>query len=128
MKTKLTKEHIQFLKNYGNVITDLVGNEITTIPFAFHKGKKEDTYEVYKIISEEEITQRDKPMQVSFTTTDQTEIKRIAKADDMANFIWELVHNGWREFKETNYDYEKAWGKINELLDENNIVIDDLWG
>jgi hypothetical protein len=60
------------------------------------------------------------------TTNDPSEAKRLAKADDMAAFIWQLVHNGWRDFKHTDYDYEKAWGKIHELLDEYSINIDDL--
>ena len=65
-------------------------------------------------------------MKVTFETEDPQEIKRLAKADDMALFIWELVHNGWRDFKHTDYEYEKAWDKINELLSTHNIDIDDL--
>ena len=65
-------------------------------------------------------------MIVTFKTNDPQEIKRLSKADDMAIFIWELVHNGWRDFKHTDYDYEKAWEKIHELLSEHNINIDDL--
>jgi hypothetical protein len=65
-------------------------------------------------------------METTFKSTDSTEIKRLSKADDMALFIWELVHNGWREFKHTDYDYEKSWDKINQLLDDYNIIIDDL--
>lgn len=63
-----------------------------------------------------------------FKSNDQEEIKRLAKADDMANFIFDLVHNKWREFKGTDYDYQPAWDKINELLDEHNIQIDDITG
>ena len=51
---------------------------------------------------------------------------RCVKSLDMANFIFELTHNGWRDFKHTDYDYEKAWKKINALLEEHNINIDDL--
>ena len=65
-------------------------------------------------------------MKVAFESEDSMEIKRLSKADDMAMFIWELVHNGWREFKHTDYDYTKAWDKINALLKEHNIDIDDL--
>jgi hypothetical protein len=65
-------------------------------------------------------------MKATFESDDDQEIKRIAKSTDMAMFIWELVHNGWREFKHTNYEYEKAWDKISSLLDEHNIKIDDL--
>jgi len=65
-------------------------------------------------------------MVVTFTSEDDQEIKRLAKSNDMAQFIWELVHNGWRDFKHTNYDYQPAWNKINELLEQHNINIDDL--
>ena len=65
-------------------------------------------------------------MKATFTTEDPAEIKRLSKSEDMASFIWELVHNGWRDFKHTDYDYQKAWDKIHELLNEYNIDIDDL--
>lgn len=65
-------------------------------------------------------------MKAIFETDDPMEIKRLIKANDMASFIWELVHNGWRDFKHTDYDYEKSWGKIHELLQEYNIDIDNL--
>jgi len=65
-------------------------------------------------------------MKAIFTSEDPVEIKRIAKSDDMANFIWELVVNGWREFKYTDYDYEPAWKKIRDLLEEHRIDIEDL--
>ena len=51
---------------------------------------------------------------------------RFAKADDMANFIFDLVYNGWWDFKDADYDYTIAWKKINELLEEHNINIDEL--
>ena len=65
-------------------------------------------------------------MKAVFRTSNPQEQKIIVKANDMAMFIWELVHNGWREFKHTDYEYEKAWGKIHQLLEEHNIDIDDL--
>lgn len=65
-------------------------------------------------------------MKAKFTSKDPMEIHRLSKANDMAMFIWELVHNGWREFKHTDYDYEKAWNKIHSLLEKYNINIDDL--
>lgn len=65
-------------------------------------------------------------MEVTFRTDEPLEIKRLAKSTDMASFIFELVHNGWREFKHTDYDYEKVWSKIHSLLEEHNIIIDDL--
>lgn len=67
-------------------------------------------------------------MEATFRTDEPLEIKRLAKSTDMASFIWELVHNGWREFKDTDYDYEKAWAKIHSLLEEYNIIINDLIG
>lgn len=65
-------------------------------------------------------------MKATFRSKDPIEIKQLAKAPDMAMFIWQLVHNGWRDFKHTDYDYGPAWDKIGELLDEYNITPDDL--
>jgi len=65
-------------------------------------------------------------MKATFESDDPKEIQRLSKANDMASFIWELIHNGWRDFKHTDYEYEKAWGKIGELLEEHNIDIDGL--
>ena len=65
-------------------------------------------------------------MKAIFETEDEMEAKRLAKAGDMASFIWELVHNGWREFKHTDYDYQKAWDVIHRLLEEHSININDL--
>ena len=65
-------------------------------------------------------------MKTWFKAEEETEAKRIAKSTDMALFIWQLVHNGWREWKHTDYDYQPAWDKIHELLDEYNIIPDDL--
>lgn len=65
-------------------------------------------------------------MKAIFKSDELTEIKRLSKSTDMAMFIWELVHNGWREFKHTDYDYEKSWDKIHDLLNEFNINPDDL--
>lgn len=65
-------------------------------------------------------------MEAIFKSEDDMEIKRLAKSTDMALFIWELVNNGWREFKHTDYEYEKAWDKIHKLLDDYNINIEDL--
>jgi hypothetical protein len=67
-------------------------------------------------------------MKITFETEDKQTALRLAKADNMAGFIWELVYSGWRGFKHTDYNYEKAWDKINELLDEYNINIDELYG
>jgi len=39
---------------------------------------------------------------------------------------WQIIHNGWKDFKHTDYDYQKAWDKIREILEEYNIDVDDL--
>lgn len=61
-----------------------------------------------------------------FSTKNPILIKQLSKANDMAGFIWELKHNAWRDFKHTDYDYTKAWNKIDELLEEFNINPDEL--
>jgi len=66
-------------------------------------------------------------MEAIFKSNDPNEIKRLSKVNDMASFIWELVNNGWREFKDTDYDYEPAWEKINKLLEEHGIDIEDIF-
>lgn len=65
-------------------------------------------------------------MEATFKSYDEDEIKRIAKSRDMANFIFELVYNGWREFEDTDYDYTRAWKKIEELLERFKITPHDL--
>jgi len=65
-------------------------------------------------------------MKATFKSKDPEEIKILAKSQDMAFFIWELVNNGWRDFEDTDYDYHKAWDKINELLKEYDININEL--
>jgi hypothetical protein len=65
-------------------------------------------------------------MKATFESEDPKEIIQLAKSSVMAWFIWELVHNGWREFKHTDYDYEPAWEKINELLNEYGINVEEL--
>ena len=56
-------------------------------------------------------------MKAIFETDDPIEILKLAKSNDMASFIFELVNNGWRDFKHTDYDYQPAWDKINELIE-----------
>jgi hypothetical protein len=60
-------------------------------------------------------------MKATFTTKDPNEIIILSKASDMQAFIFELVNNGWREFKQTDYDYQPAWKKINELIVDYNL-------
>ena len=60
-------------------------------------------------------------MKVTIKTKDPNEIKILLKANDMQSFIFELVNNGFREFKHTDYDYRPAWKKINELIANYNL-------
>jgi hypothetical protein len=66
-------------------------------------------------------------MKATFKSKDPQEIKRIAKVDDLASFIWELKNNSWREFKHTGYNYAPYKEKIGQMLEEHNIDIDELW-
>ena len=65
-------------------------------------------------------------MKATFETEDPKEILQLTLSSNMAHFIWELVHNGWREFKHTDYDYQPAWEKINEMLNEYGINTEEL--
>ncbi|MDD5583291.1 MAG: hypothetical protein PHS99_08800 [Candidatus Marinimicrobia bacterium] len=65
-------------------------------------------------------------MKAIFETTDIKEAQRIIAADNMANALWEIVHNAWRIFENTDYDYQKAWDEISDTLEEYNINIDEL--
>ena len=65
-------------------------------------------------------------MKATFKSNDPMEIKQLAKAGDMAAFIWELKHNSWREFKHQDYDYTPYLVKIITMLEEHKIDIDDL--
>jgi hypothetical protein len=60
-------------------------------------------------------------MRVTIKNVKQEEAIKMLMATRMSAFIWELVHNGWREFKHTDHDYERSWKKIHELLDEHGI-------
>lgn len=71
-------------------------------------------------------SEEDFPVKVTFECEDMYHLKRLSKADDMANFIHELVHNIWQEWKESNYDYVPVRRKIAELLEDHGIQIDDL--
>ena len=65
-------------------------------------------------------------MKVIIKSDDDYETKRLLKATDMASCLWEIVHNGWRDFKHSDYDYEPAWEKIRDIISEYNINVDDL--
>ena len=65
-------------------------------------------------------------MKVTFKSDDPTEIKRLAKSNEMAHCLWEIVHNGWRDFKHTDYDYQKSWNKLHDIMLAYNIDVDDL--
>ena len=58
-------------------------------------------------------------MEVTFTTSDPTEIKRLSKALDMALFILDLK-NKRKKKKKIKFEY------FYDLLDNYNIVIDDM--
>jgi len=66
-------------------------------------------------------------MKATFKSKDPQEIKRMARVDDLASFIWQLKNNSWREFKHTSYDYLPYKEKIEQMLEEHNINIDELW-
>lgn len=65
-------------------------------------------------------------MKATFESEDPKEIKRLAASTDMALCLWEIVKNGWRDFKHTDYDYRLAWNKIHEILEKHNIDVDTL--
>jgi hypothetical protein len=65
-------------------------------------------------------------MKAIFKTNDNFEIQRIVKSEAMAQFIWELVNNAWRDFENTDYDPVPAWDKIHELLKKYSIDIESL--
>ena len=65
-------------------------------------------------------------MKAKVETEDKYEALRIVKSEDMAHALWQIVHNGWRQFKHTDYDYEKAWDAIREILDDYYINVDEL--
>ena len=60
-------------------------------------------------------------MRVTIHNVKQDEAIQMLMASRMSAFIWELVHNGWRDLKHTDYDYKPAWDKIHDLLDEYGI-------
>lgn len=65
-------------------------------------------------------------MKVTFESSDPMEIKRLAKAEDMAIFIWHLVHNRIRDLEKTGVDCDPFRVMVNELLEEFWIDIDEL--
>ena len=62
-------------------------------------------------------------MEVIFKSEDPMEIRRLAKATDMACFIFELVHNAWRGEEDES---KISMDKVREMLEDNNIIIDDI--
>lgn len=65
-------------------------------------------------------------MKATFQTTDPKEAKRLSQANDLAICLWEILNNGWRDFKDTDYDYHRAWDKINEIVEEHGINVNEL--
>jgi hypothetical protein len=57
-----------------------------------------------------------------FISDDPLESRRIDRATDMAIALFEIVNNAWRH-KETVEEYQQ---RINEIMEENNLDIDEL--
>ena len=64
---------------------------------------------------------------ITIKTKDKQKALRMIKADDMASALWEIVNNGWRKFKHTDYDYQPAWDQIRDILEEYNINVNEIW-
>ena len=58
---------------------------------------------------------------------DEEKFQRAAAADAMASCLWEIVHNSWREFKHTDYDYEPYQKAIADIINQHGIDVDKLW-
>lgn len=56
-------------------------------------------------------------------------LKCLAKSSDMANCLWQLKHNFWRQWKhcEETLSINDLNEKITELFEQHRIDIDDLW-
>jgi len=74
-------------------------------------------------------------MKYVFKTDDDLEARQVMKARNMAWFIWELKYNTKKQLEwdiesksgMTAYDaFDLIYERINELLDQNGIIIDDL--
>lgn len=61
-----------------------------------------------------------------YTTEDPMEAKRITKALDMAIALWEIKHNLWRRFEESDIDYDPVFEAISDIFESNDINIDEL--
>ena len=67
-------------------------------------------------------------MKATFETDDPFEIKRLAKSEDMALCLWEIVNNTWQEFSTTDHGDKKTWDKINQIISNHNLDVYDLIG
>jgi hypothetical protein len=65
-------------------------------------------------------------MEVTFKTSDPIEAKRLAKADDMAVFIFSIIRNLPRKFEDSDTDHQPVFDAIYAELDRYNICIDDI--
>jgi len=65
-------------------------------------------------------------MKTTIETEDDYEARRMLKSLDMALCLWEIVHNTWRQFKNSDIDYQPIFEAITEELDKHNINLDDL--
>lgn len=61
-----------------------------------------------------------------YTTDDLMEAKRITKSLDMAIALWEIKHNLWRKFEESDIDYDLVFEAIGDIFEDNGIDVDEL--
>lgn len=67
---------------------------------------------------------------ITIEPEDDLEVKRIAKAFDMACCLFDLKNNMWRKWKysDTSPTGEEVLEEMNRIIDEHNINVDDLVG
>ena len=67
---------------------------------------------------------------ITIEPEDDFEVKRIAKALDMACCLFELKKNLWRKWKYSDAPLtgEEVLEEMNRIIDEYNINVDDLVG
>lgn len=63
------------------------------------------------------------------TTEPDKHAHRCLKSDDMASFIWELVNNGRQRMGDglDEDTLDVVFRELMDMLDENGIIIHDLW-
>lgn len=66
-------------------------------------------------------------MKVTFETEDLMEAKMLVKSSAMAGFIWELVHNSFKELEYMDIDTSEFRKLVTELLERFEINISDIY-